>query len=162
LRHLLLFQLKLAADALRDFVLSPLSIAAFVLDVLRKPRIEDSLYLRLMLLGRRSDRMINLFDEYRDAGTSRLIGPSMISRRCCVPNPRVGKRAEIGTDAGPYALQGHVDTDPVAVPTGNYASVAVAAKGRAAGGAPARMAVRAHIGAVTTDHPAVAVPRGGG
>jgi hypothetical protein len=68
LRHLLLFQLKLAADALRDFVLSPLSIAAFFLDALRQPRIEDSLYLRLMLLGRRSDRMINLFDEYREAG----------------------------------------------------------------------------------------------
>lgn len=68
LRHVLVFQLKLAADALRDFVLSPLSLVAFFIDVLRKPRVENSLYLRLMLLGRRSDRFINLFDDYRDSG----------------------------------------------------------------------------------------------
>lgn len=68
LRHVLVFQLKLAADAMRDFLLSPLSIAAFAIDALRKPKVEDSLYLRLMLLGRRSDHMINLFDDHRDSG----------------------------------------------------------------------------------------------
>lgn len=68
LRHVLVFQLKLAADAFRDFLLSPLSIAAFALDVIRKPRVEKSLYLRLMLIGRRSDRFINLFDDHRDGG----------------------------------------------------------------------------------------------
>jgi len=68
LRHLLVFQLKLAADALRDFAMSPISILVFFVDAIRKPALEDSLYLRLMLLGRRSDRLINLFDEHRDAG----------------------------------------------------------------------------------------------
>lgn len=68
LRHLLVFQLKLAADALRDFLLSPLSIAAFILDAFTKPKAKRSLYLRLMKLGRRSDRMINLFDEYHGSG----------------------------------------------------------------------------------------------
>ncbi len=68
LRHLLVFQVKLLADALRDLLLSPVSVLVFVLDALRKPRLEDSLYLRLMLLGRRSDRAINLFDEHKDAG----------------------------------------------------------------------------------------------
>jgi len=68
LRHLLIFQLKLAADALRDFLLSPLSIFAFVLDVLFKLPAKRSLYLRLMLLGRQSDRMINLFDDHADKG----------------------------------------------------------------------------------------------
>jgi len=68
LRHVLVFQLKLAADALRDFLLSPLSVIAFILDALLKPRPENSLYLRLMMLGRRSDRMINLFDDHSDAG----------------------------------------------------------------------------------------------
>lgn len=68
LRHLLVFQLKLAADALRDFALSPVSIVVFFVDAIRKPTLEDSLYLRLMLLGRKSDRLINLFDEHRDAG----------------------------------------------------------------------------------------------
>ena len=68
LRHLLVFQLKLAADALRDLLLSPISVVVFILDAIRKPALEDSLYLRLMLLGRESDRMINLFDEHKDAG----------------------------------------------------------------------------------------------
>jgi hypothetical protein len=68
LRHLLVFQFKLAMDAIRDFALSPISILVFIIDAIRKPRVEDSLYLRLMNLGRRSDRVINLFDEYSDSG----------------------------------------------------------------------------------------------
>ncbi len=68
LRHLLMFQLKLGADALRDLLLSPISVLVFLLDVVRKPNLEDSLYLKLMLLGRRSDRVVNLFDEHKDAG----------------------------------------------------------------------------------------------
>lgn len=68
LRHLLVFQIKLAADAFRDLLMSPVSVFVFVVDVVRKPTLEDSLYLRLMLLGRKSDRVINLFDEHKDAG----------------------------------------------------------------------------------------------
>jgi hypothetical protein len=68
LRHLLVFQFKLAMDALRDFALSPLSIIVFIIDAIRKPKIEDSLYLRLMAVGRQSDRIINLFDEYSGEG----------------------------------------------------------------------------------------------
>ena len=68
LRHLMVFQLKLAADAARDLIMSPVSVLVFIIDVMRKPTLEDSLYLRLMLIGRRSDRTINLFDEHRDAG----------------------------------------------------------------------------------------------
>ncbi len=67
-RHLLVFQIKLLADAFRDLVLSPLSVLVFFLDALRKPALEDSLYLKLMLLGRRSDQIINLFDEHKDKG----------------------------------------------------------------------------------------------
>ena len=68
LRHLFMFQLKLGADALRDLLMSPISVLVFIFDALRKPALEDSLYLRLMLLGRKSDRVINLFDEHKDAG----------------------------------------------------------------------------------------------
>jgi hypothetical protein len=67
-RHMLIFQIKLAADALRDLILSPVSILVFIADALRKPALEDSWYLRLMLLGRKSDRLINLFDEHKNAG----------------------------------------------------------------------------------------------
>lgn len=68
LRHLVVFQIKLAADALRDLIFSPVSVLVFFIDLIRKPALEDSLYLRLMLLGRRSDAVINLFDQYKDAG----------------------------------------------------------------------------------------------
>ncbi len=68
LRHLLVFQVKLLADAFRDLLMSPISIFVFALDAVRKPALEDSLYLRLMLLGRKSDQVINLFDERKDAG----------------------------------------------------------------------------------------------
>ena len=68
LRHLLVFQVKLGAVALRDLLMSPVSMLVFMVDVVRKPTLEDSLYLRLMLLGRKSDRVINLFDEHKDAG----------------------------------------------------------------------------------------------
>ena len=68
LRHLLVFQVKLLADAARDLVLSPVSMLVFLLDAMRKPALEDSLYLKLMLLGRKSDYIINLFDEHKDAG----------------------------------------------------------------------------------------------
>jgi hypothetical protein len=68
LRHLVVFQIKLALDAIRDVALSPISIIVFALDVFRQPSVEDSLYLRLMSAGRQSDRIINLFDEYSDQG----------------------------------------------------------------------------------------------
>ncbi len=68
LRHLLVFQVKLLADALRDLLMSPISLLVFIIDAIRKPSLEDSYYLRLMLLGRKSDQVINLFDEHKDAG----------------------------------------------------------------------------------------------
>jgi len=67
-RHLIVFQIKLAADAVRDLLLSPISIVVFFVDAVRKPTLEESWYLRLMILGRQSDRVINLFDEHKDAG----------------------------------------------------------------------------------------------
>ncbi len=68
LRHLVVFQVKLALDALRDLALSPISILVFIIDAIRKPAVEDSLYLRLMAAGRDSDRIINLFGEHSEAG----------------------------------------------------------------------------------------------
>ena len=68
LKHLVIFQLKLGADAFRDLMMSPLSVLIFFLDWIRKPAVEDSLYVRLMVLGRKSDRYINLFDQYQNKG----------------------------------------------------------------------------------------------
>lgn len=66
LGRLIVFQLRLAADALRDLIMSPLSIAAFILDTLIQPPREQSFYQKLMLFGRHTDRWINLFEEFSE------------------------------------------------------------------------------------------------
>ncbi|MBX2849696.1 MAG: hypothetical protein KTR16_15340, partial [Acidiferrobacterales bacterium] len=67
-RHLIFFQVKLFADAIRDLLLSPISFLAFVFDAVFRPPVKHSLSYRLTLLGRKSDRMINLFGEHTDSG----------------------------------------------------------------------------------------------
>ena len=64
LRHLVVFQIKLFVDAMRDLILSPISLVALVIDALTRPTVKESLSYKLMHAGRRSDRVINLFDEY--------------------------------------------------------------------------------------------------
>ncbi len=64
LRRLLIFQFKLYIDALRDFLLSLLSIGAFILDAITNSHGPDSHFESVLKLGRRSERMINLFDQY--------------------------------------------------------------------------------------------------
>lgn len=67
-RHLMLFQIKLIADAARDLFFSPISIIAFILDVVFRPPVKDSFSYKLTHAGRKSDRMINLFGEYTSSG----------------------------------------------------------------------------------------------
>ena len=64
LRHLVVFQIKLFVDAMRDLILSPISLLALIVDALTRPTVKQSLSYKLMHAGRRSDRVINLFDEY--------------------------------------------------------------------------------------------------
>ena len=63
LRCLVVFQLKLGADAIRDLVMSPVSIVMFVLDLVLAPDEKDSHYQQMMQFGRKTDRWINLFEE---------------------------------------------------------------------------------------------------
>lgn len=67
-RHLIFFQIKLFADAFRDLLFSPISIIAFILDAALRPPVGQSLSYRLTRLGRKSDRLINLFGEYTASG----------------------------------------------------------------------------------------------
>lgn len=67
-RHLVVFQIKLLADAVRDLLFSPISLIAFIADSITRPNIENSLSLKLMHVGRKSDRVINLFNEYTNDG----------------------------------------------------------------------------------------------
>lgn len=64
----MVFQLKLLVDAVRDVLFSPISLMAFIYDAIVKPPVEESMSQQMMLFGRRSDRVINLFNEYTDSG----------------------------------------------------------------------------------------------
>jgi hypothetical protein len=65
-RRLVLFQLKLAMDALRDILLSPISIICSILDLVLKNKKSISYFDQLMSFGRHTDTKINLFEQHRD------------------------------------------------------------------------------------------------
>jgi len=60
-RDVALLQLKLIVDGLRDFVLVPVSLVAGLSSLLRSPGRADNEFYRLLRIGRRSERWINLF-----------------------------------------------------------------------------------------------------
>lgn len=73
-RRLVVFQVKLYVDALRDLVMSPLSIGAFLIDMVTGKRGEGSAFNRILGLGRQTEKAINLFDQYdKHAGDYRGI-----------------------------------------------------------------------------------------
>lgn len=61
IRHAIVFQLKLGLDALRDILMSPISIILVVTDIILANNSQRSYFLKLMKLGRKSDHWINLF-----------------------------------------------------------------------------------------------------
>jgi hypothetical protein len=64
---LIKFQIRLIFDAIRDFILSPVSFICIIIDILiGKHTKKDSLFYKLMLLGRRTDQWINLFEQFND------------------------------------------------------------------------------------------------
>ena len=64
--RLIVFQLKLLADGIRDLLLSPISIAATVMGLLDRNKAPDHYFQQLLHLGRRSDVFIDLFDAHRN------------------------------------------------------------------------------------------------
>jgi hypothetical protein len=63
IRDVAVFQLKLALDALRDVVLSPVSLAAALVDLLTGGERPGHYFYRALVLGRRAEHWINLFGE---------------------------------------------------------------------------------------------------
>jgi len=76
IRRFLVFQLKLYVEAIRDVFLSGLALLAFLIDLVLQLKGERSLFEKLLQLGRRSERAINLFNQHDDelAGVSSIDG----------------------------------------------------------------------------------------
>ncbi len=66
-KRLLIFQLKLGLDALRDLILSPVSIIALIIDLVNKNAPQQSEFNKLMNWGFKTDQWINLFDRHDES-----------------------------------------------------------------------------------------------
>ena len=74
IRETAILQLKLIADGFRDAVLIPISLLATLIGLLRGGKDCDREYRRVIKLGRRSERWINLFGHQRPLGRSHPAG----------------------------------------------------------------------------------------
>jgi hypothetical protein len=103
-RTLLVFQYKLLIDATKDFLLSPLALAAALVDILRPGPPSRMLFPKLMRLGRKAERAINLFGRRPDKGewtVDRLVDTMENSIRQRYPSadePRTGQDSPDNSD----------------------------------------------------------------
>jgi len=74
MREVAVLQLKLVADGLRDAVLIPVALLAGLLGLVRGGDEMDREFRRVLKLGRRSERWINLFGQQRPLGKSHPAG----------------------------------------------------------------------------------------
>ena len=63
-RKFLVFQIKLYIDAIRDILLSLLSLVAFLIDLIQLNTGPDSYFERVLRFGYTTERAINLFNQY--------------------------------------------------------------------------------------------------
>jgi len=74
IRETAILQLKLIADGFRDALLIPVSLFAALIGLLRGGEDCDREYRRVIKLGRRSERWINLFGHQQPLGLSHPAG----------------------------------------------------------------------------------------
>lgn len=78
LRDLVIFQVKLALDGVKDVVLAPAAVGAALFDVLFPGSTPGSRFYAVMRIGERFDRWLSLFAaaDKADAGRDGLFGAS--------------------------------------------------------------------------------------
>lgn len=72
LRDVLVFQLKLLVDNLRDFALMPISLAAALADLVFKGEREGALFYKVLRWGAHSEKIIDVYSaiEHHETGAS--------------------------------------------------------------------------------------------
>ena len=63
-RKFVVFQLKLYIDAFRDLLLSAISLGAFIIDLVQQNDGPDSYFEKVLHFGRKTERSINLFNQF--------------------------------------------------------------------------------------------------
>jgi hypothetical protein len=71
LRDLMIFQVKLVLDGMKDIVLMPLTIGAAAVDIVFPGRVHGHRFYAVMSLGERFDRWLNLFSASDRADASK-------------------------------------------------------------------------------------------
>lgn len=64
IRNMLFFQVKLALDAVRDLLLSPVSIICGLVDIFKGHSLSKSYFRKLMNFGQQTDLWLNLFGNH--------------------------------------------------------------------------------------------------
>ncbi len=64
IRDVFIFQIKLAMDAMRDLLLSPVSIICGIIDIIKGDSPSQSYFHKLMSLGQQTDSWLNLFGNH--------------------------------------------------------------------------------------------------
>lgn len=70
IRESIKFQIKLALDALRDLLLSPVAILCTLLDLMKGNSKDQGYFQRLMLWGHNTDHWLNLFGDLPSKSSS--------------------------------------------------------------------------------------------
>jgi hypothetical protein len=105
-RSLIVFQYKLLIDATKDFLLSPLALAAALVDLVRPAPSSRMLFPALMRLGRKAERAINLFGRGENEGewtVDRLVDTVETSIR---QHYQPGDQSQSGDDSPNKELKG--------------------------------------------------------
>ncbi|HOX72646.1 MAG TPA: hypothetical protein PLR28_06230 [Dokdonella sp.] len=94
IRDFALFQLKLLLDALRDIVLSPISLAAVILDLMLSGQQAPRYFRAVLRLGERSEEWIDLWSAARGAKSADRTNVDALLARVeeVVSDPKVGAR----------------------------------------------------------------------
>ncbi|WP_195758346.1 hypothetical protein [Kangiella sp. HZ709] len=112
-RELLLFQLKLFADAARDLLLSPVAIVCYILDLSHDGPKKDSHFEKLMAFGRRTDHHINLFKHSRSykKGMMTVDDAAQVVEDTLVNELKTGQLTEKGINAVKEALKNRFNSE---------------------------------------------------
>lgn len=80
IRNMLVFQVKLAMDAIRDLLLSPVSIVCGLVDIFKGHSLSQSYFNKLMHLGHQSDSWLNLFGDQKKDSESLDVQPNQTAK----------------------------------------------------------------------------------
>lgn len=76
LRDLVVFELKMLLDNLRDFALMPISLAAALCDLVVKGEREGTLFYKTLEWGAHSEEVIDVYSAIERRGRKRVVTPS--------------------------------------------------------------------------------------